>query len=120
MCLYSSCGSATVDVEVVCVSRRAVLHEAVKTLDGSVPVYHHDVANGVFTATAFVLFPLSGEGDTISMLDARGEGRRTKDEAEESATEALLSVVKLNQKVGADDITEQLVNLNMSDVEMNK
>ena len=113
MCLYSSCGSATVDVEVVCVSRRAVLHEAVKTLDGSVPVYHHDVANGVFTATAFVLFPLSGEGDAISMLDARGEGRRTKDEAEESAADALLSAMNMNLKVGTDDVTEQLAKLSM-------
>ena len=113
MCLYSSCGSATVDVEVVCVSRRTVLHEAVKTLDGSVPVYHHDVANGVFTATAFVLFPLSGEGDAISMLDARGEGRRTKDEAEESAADALLSAMNVNLKVGTDDVTEQLAKLSM-------
>ena len=108
------------DVDAVCVPRRAVLCEAVKAFNGSVPVYHHNICNGVFTATVFVLFPLSGGADAISMMDARGEGRRTKDEAEESAAEALLSVVKLNQKVGADDITEQLVNLNMSDVEMNK
>ena len=107
-------------MEAICGSRRAVLCEAVRAFNGSVSVYHHDVVNGVFTATVFVLFPLSGGADAISMMDARGEGRRTKDEAEESATEALLSVVKLNQKVGADDIREQLVNLNMSDVEMNK
>jgi len=83
----------TVDVEDVCVSRRAVLCEAVKTFNRSVPVYHHDVFNGVFTATAFVLFPLSGGADAISMMDARGGGRRTKDEAEESAADALLFVL---------------------------
>ena len=102
----------TVDVEDVCVSRRAVLCEAVKTFNRYVPVYHHDVFNDVFTATAFVLFPLSGGADAISMMDARG-GRKTKDEAEESVADALLSVLKLNLKAGTDDITEQLVKLSM-------
>ena len=67
--------------------------EAVKAFNGSVPVYHHDICNGVFTATVFVLFPLSGGADTISMMDARGGGRRTKDEPEESAADALLFVM---------------------------
>ncbi|KAG2606069.1 hypothetical protein PVAP13_4NG159000 [Panicum virgatum] len=70
--------------DAVCVARRAVLCEAVKAFNGSVPVYHHDICNGVFTATVFVRFPLSGGADAISMMDARGGGRRTKDEAEES------------------------------------
>ena len=40
-----------------------------------------------------MLFPLSGGADAISMMDARGGGRRTKDEAEESAADALLFVL---------------------------
>ena len=86
--------------------------EAIKAFNGFVPVYHHDICNGVFTATVFVLFPLSGGADAISMMDARG-GRKTKDEAEESVADALLSVLKLNLKAGTDDITEQLVKLSM-------
>ena len=100
-------------MEAVCGSRRAVLCEAVRAFNGSVPVYHHDVANGVFTATIFVLFPLSGGDDAISMMDARGGGRRTKDEAEESAADALLSAMNVNLKVGTDDVTEQLAKLSM-------
>ena len=113
ICFYSRCGFATVDVDAVCVARRAVMCEAVKAFNGSVPVYHHDICNGVFTATVFVLFPLSGGADTISMMDARGGGRRTKDEAEESAADALLSVLEENLKAEADDITEQLAKLSM-------
>jgi hypothetical protein len=70
------------------------------------------VVNGVFTATVFVLFPLSGGDDIISMMDARG-GRRTKDEVEESAADALLSAMNVNLKVGTDDVTEQLSKLSM-------
>ena len=112
ICLYSRCGFTTVDVDAVCVARRAVLCEAVKAFNGSIPIYHHDICNGVFTATVFVLFPLSGGADAISMMDARG-GRKTKDEAEESVADALLSVLKLNLKAGMDDITKQLVKLSM-------
>ena len=101
------------DADAVCVPPRAVLCEAVKAFNGSVPVYHHDICNGVFTATVFVLFPLSGGADTISMMDARGGGRRTKDEAEESAADALLSAMNMNLKVGTDDVTEQLAKLSM-------
>ena len=81
------------DADAVCVPPRAVLCEAVKAFNGSVPVYHHNICNGVFTAMVFVLFPLSGGADTISMMDARGGGRRTKDEPEESAADALLFVL---------------------------
>ena len=108
------------DADAVCVPPRAVLCEAVKAFNGSVPVYHHNICNGVFTAMVFVLFPLSGGADAISMMDARGGGRRTKDEAEESPADALLSVLEENLKAEADDITEQLAKLTMRDVEMNK
>jgi len=47
------------------------------------------------------------------MMDARGGGRRTKDEAEESVADALLSVLEENLKAEADDITEQLAKLSM-------
>ena len=99
-------------MEAVCGSRRAVQCEAVRAFNGSVSVYHHDVVNGVFTATVFVLFPLSDGDDAISMMDARG-GRRTKYEAEESAVDALLSAMNVNLKVGTDDVTEQLAKLSM-------
>jgi len=47
------------------------------------------------------------------MMDARGGGRRTKDEAEESAADALLSAMNVNLEVGTDDVTEQLAKLSM-------
>jgi len=92
------------------VSCRTVLADVVKALEGSIPFYSFESADGLYVATGFVIVPLPVEFDEFTLLEATGCASTTKDGAEEAAASALI-------QAASRDFGVVVTNSNFSDVE---
>ena len=70
------------------VSRRTILNDVIKALEGSSPSYSFSNVDGFYVATGFVVVPLAGDIDELTLLEATGSASLTKDGAEEAAANA--------------------------------
>ena len=92
------------------VSCRTVLADVVKALEGSIPFYSFESADGLYVATGFVIVPLPVEFDEFTLLEATSCASTTKDGAEEAAASALI-------QAASRDFGVVVTNSNFSDVE---
>ena len=76
------------------VSRCKILNDVIKALEGSSPSYSFSNIDGLYLATGFVVVPLAGDIDELTLLEAIGFASLTKDGAEEAAANALTLAAK--------------------------
>ena len=77
-----------------CFCAHAILNDVVKALEGSVPFFSFNVADGLYVATGFVIVPLPDEMDDVTLLEATGHPSPTKEGAEEAAASTMIWAAK--------------------------
>ena len=87
------------------VSRCKILNDVIKALEGSSPSYSFSNIDGLYVATGFVVVPLAGDIDELTLLEATGSASLTKDGAEEAAANALILAAKRDFGVVVDDFS---------------